>query len=88
VNMYHLVSQVIAYNVYGDLVEVGCYEGQSAVLIAKVLNSFHSKKDLHCILCKMNHMRVLQGCLLRELQFLNRIIAQLLASWSSNGANS
>lgn len=46
-NMYHLVSQVIAYNVPGDLVEVGCNEGQSSVLIAKVLNSFYSKKNLH-----------------------------------------
>jgi len=47
VNMYHLVSQVIAYNVFGDLVEVGCNEGQSAVLITTVLHSYGSPKRLH-----------------------------------------
>ncbi|WP_245286391.1 TylF/MycF/NovP-related O-methyltransferase [Bradyrhizobium sp. ARR65] len=47
INMYHLVSQTLAYNVEGDLVEIGCNEGQSSVLIAKVLRSFHSDKKLH-----------------------------------------
>ena len=46
-NMYHLASQVIAYNVEGDLVEVGCNKGQSSVLFAKVINSFNSSKKLH-----------------------------------------
>ncbi len=46
-NMYHLVSQVIAYNVDGDLVEVGCNEGLSSVLITKIMNSFNSSKRLH-----------------------------------------
>lgn len=46
-NMYHLVSQVMAYKVDGDLVEVGCNEGQSAVLMTKVMQSFHSDKKLH-----------------------------------------
>lgn len=46
-NMYHLVSQVIAYGIEGDLVEVGCNEGQSSVLITKVLKSFNSPKKLH-----------------------------------------
>lgn len=46
-NMYHLVAQTIAYDVPGDLVEVGCNEGQSSVLIAKVLKSLKSDKRLH-----------------------------------------
>lgn len=46
-NMYHLVSQALAYEVEGDLVEVGCHEGLSAVLIAKVIRSFDSTKKLH-----------------------------------------
>ncbi|SDS11569.1 TylF/MycF/NovP-related O-methyltransferase [Bradyrhizobium canariense] len=46
-NMYHLVSQTIAYDIDGDLVEVGCNEGQSAVLIAKIIRSFNSEKKLH-----------------------------------------
>jgi O-methyltransferase len=36
-NLYHMVSQVLAYQVPGDLVEVGCFTGQTAVLFAKVL---------------------------------------------------
>jgi O-methyltransferase len=47
INMFHLVSQTIAYDVEGDLVEVGCHEGQSAVLIAKVLKGHNSSKELH-----------------------------------------
>jgi len=47
VNMYHLVSQVIAYKVDGDLVEVGCNQGQSAVLMKKVMDSYGSCKRLH-----------------------------------------
>jgi O-methyltransferase len=47
INMYHLVSQALAYGVEGDLVEVGCHEGQSAVLFAKVMRSFNSTKKLH-----------------------------------------
>jgi O-methyltransferase len=47
INMYHLASQVIAYDVDGDFVEVGCNEGQSAVLIKKVIDSQGSSKKLH-----------------------------------------
>lgn len=36
-NLYHLVSQVLAYGVPGDFIEVGCFTGQTAVLFAKVL---------------------------------------------------
>lgn len=46
-NMFHLVSQTIAYDVEGDLVEVGCNQGQSSVLIAKVISDFGSSKQLH-----------------------------------------
>ncbi len=46
-NMYHLVSQTLAYDVAGDLVEVGCNEGQSSVLIATILRDFGSEKKLH-----------------------------------------
>ncbi len=46
-NMYHLVSQVIAYNVEGDLVDVGCNEGQSSALMAETMRSFNTYKKLH-----------------------------------------
>jgi O-methyltransferase len=37
-NMFHLVSQVLAYNVQGDFVELGCHEGRSSILIQKTYN--------------------------------------------------
>lgn len=36
-NIYHLVSQVLAYGVEGDLIEVGTFTGQAATLIARVV---------------------------------------------------
>lgn len=46
-NMYHLVSQVLAYNVPGDLVELGCHVGYSAVLISKVVEYYDPARTLH-----------------------------------------
>jgi O-methyltransferase len=45
-NIYHLVSQVLAYGVEGDLVELGCHEGQTAALITKVMRDRGSSKTL------------------------------------------
>jgi O-methyltransferase len=36
-NIYHLVSQVLAYGVEGDLIEVGTFTGQTATLIGRVV---------------------------------------------------
>lgn len=36
-NIYHLVSQVLAYGVEGDLIEVGTFTGQNATLIARIV---------------------------------------------------
>src|SRR6478672_1525784 len=36
-NMFHLVSQVLAYGVAGEMVELGTFQGYSAVLIQKVI---------------------------------------------------
>lgn len=36
-NIYHLVSQVLAYGVEGELIEVGTFTGQAATLIARVV---------------------------------------------------
>ncbi len=46
-NIYHLVSQVLVGGVPGDLVEVGCNEGQSCVLIQKVIDFYDPKRRLH-----------------------------------------
>jgi len=45
-NLYHLVRQVLAYNVEGDLVEMGCNEGATSVLIARILKDNNSEKKL------------------------------------------
>jgi O-methyltransferase len=46
INMYHLVRQVLAYGVEGDLVELGCNEGSSSILISKILADTGSAKKL------------------------------------------
>ena len=46
INMYHLVSQVLAYGVDGDFVELGCNTGDSSVLITKLLQAYNSDKRL------------------------------------------
>jgi O-methyltransferase len=45
-NMYHLVSQVLAYGVPGDFVELGCNTGEWSVLIIKLLQEHGSHKKL------------------------------------------
>lgn len=45
-NLYHLVSQVLAYGVEGDFVELGCNTGDSSVLITKLLEAYGSDKKL------------------------------------------
>jgi O-methyltransferase len=45
-NMFHLVSQVLVYGVAGDLVEVGCNTGQSAVLFQKIIDYYDPTRTL------------------------------------------
>jgi O-methyltransferase len=45
-NLYHLVSQVLAFGVEGELVELGCNSGESSVLITKILQAQRSEKTL------------------------------------------
>jgi O-methyltransferase len=47
INMYHLTSQVLVYQVPGDFVELGCNNGQSAVLFQKVIDYHDPSKTLH-----------------------------------------
>jgi O-methyltransferase len=46
-NIYHLVSQVLAYGVEGDLVEIGTFTGQTATLIARVVAEEGQGQRLH-----------------------------------------
>jgi len=46
-NLWHFVSQIHAYGVPGDLVELGCNKGQSSCLIRKVMDDMGSNKEFH-----------------------------------------
>ncbi len=46
-NLYHLVSQVLAYNVPGALVELGCHNGQSSTVIQKIIQHFDPSREFH-----------------------------------------
>lgn len=46
-NMYHLVSQVLAFDVEGELVELGCHEGRCSILIQKLIEESKKPKTLH-----------------------------------------
>ncbi|MFT5711248.1 MAG: O-methyltransferase [Halioglobus sp.] len=46
-NLFHLLSQTLAYKVPGDVVELGPYLGQSAALLAKVMAEYEPERELH-----------------------------------------
>ncbi len=47
IDMFHLLSQVLVYGVPGDVVELGCNEGKSAVLFQKIVDHFDPSRSLH-----------------------------------------
>jgi len=47
INIFHLLSQVLAFKVPGDVVEIGTHSGHSAALFSKVIDSFTPKRQLH-----------------------------------------
>jgi O-methyltransferase len=47
INYYHLLNQVILSEVEGDVIELGCFTGQCALLFQKVIEQNHSDKTLH-----------------------------------------
>jgi len=46
-NHFHLASQVLAYDVPGDFVDLGCYLGETSVLFAKVIEEYDPTRKLH-----------------------------------------
>lgn len=46
INLYHLLQRVINYDVEGEVVELGCFEGQTALFIKKLLLRAESQKRL------------------------------------------
>ena len=47
INIYHLLVQTLVCDIPGDVVELGCYEGTTAILIRKTLDSYQSSKAFH-----------------------------------------
>jgi O-methyltransferase len=46
-NIYHLLCQTLLLCVPGDVVELGCNEGTTAILLRKTLDDFESDRTLH-----------------------------------------
>ena len=46
-NLFHLLEQTLAYDVPGDVVELGCNAGESSVVIQNVLTAWASTKRFH-----------------------------------------
>jgi len=46
-NIFHLVSQVLAYKVPGDIVEIGCNAGESSIVIQQILRELGEGKEFH-----------------------------------------
>jgi O-methyltransferase len=47
INYFHLLDGVIANGIAGDVVELGCFTGQCAMLFQKVIQMHESDKKLH-----------------------------------------
>lgn len=46
-NIYYLLRETLLLQIPGDVVEIGCYRGLTAVMLQKTLDSFSSQKSLH-----------------------------------------
>lgn len=47
INIYHLLSQVLAYRVPGDIVELGCNRGQASTLPQRIIEEYDPSRRLH-----------------------------------------
>ena len=47
INLWHLVSQPLAYGVPGDVVELGCFDGKTAVIFARAIAQLAPGRSLH-----------------------------------------
>lgn len=47
INYYHLLNRIIEKDVKGEIVELGCFTGQCALLFQKVIEQNSSAKKLH-----------------------------------------
>lgn len=54
INLWHLVGQPLAYGVPGEVVELGCFEGKTAVIFARAIAQLAPGRRLHLF----DHFRV------------------------------
>ncbi len=47
VNIYHLFDSVLRQGLQGSVVELGCYEGVTSVMLQRILNLHGSRKSIH-----------------------------------------
>ncbi|WP_421943904.1 TylF/MycF/NovP-related O-methyltransferase [Pedobacter sp.] len=47
INYYHLLDAILVHNVEGEIIELGCFTGQCAMLFQNVLQQRYSKKQLY-----------------------------------------
>ena len=47
ISYFHLIESVIANQIAGDVIELGCFTGQCAMLFQKVMQQHQSEKQLH-----------------------------------------
>jgi len=47
IHLYHQFTDVLMRQVAGDVVELGCHEGHTAIFLQKILDSFGSDRRLH-----------------------------------------
>jgi len=47
INMFHLASGVLFYEVPGEFVELGCHAGQSSVIFQKIIEHYDKSRTLH-----------------------------------------
>lgn len=46
-NLFHLANQVVQMNIEGDFVEVGCHEGESTVILQKIIKDMNPARKLY-----------------------------------------
>ena len=69
-NLWHLAQQPLAYDVPGDFIELGCFDGKTAVILARVLEESGPGRQLHLY----DHFQIafhLPGCDIQEMLLEN-----------------
>lgn len=46
-NVFHLLAQTLVHGVPGDVVEIGCHEGESSVVLRAVIEGIDPSRELH-----------------------------------------